>query len=233
MITDTPPQILILELTKNDNQTLFNIVERSSFNIVKVNTLEKAILSSYLTPPDLIIIDESDQNATIMKAIKQLREINGLEKTPFIFLTNLNEPKLNNYSQNNNFITILNKPFSSNKLINLIRSLLRSSNLILRNNIIKFKEISIDLSTYRVISNNKIIHLGPIEFNILKLLIESPKIIFSRQEIIKRIWLGNKNIDKRTVDVHINRIRKSIMYQDSQVFIKTIRSSGYCLDSLN
>ncbi|XVN42123.1 MAG: response regulator transcription factor [Candidatus Rickettsia vulgarisii] len=228
-----PPKILILELTKSDNISLFSTIERSHFNIVKVSTLEKAIISSYLIPPDLIIIDSVAQDMITIRALNKIREVNGLEKVPVIFLLNSGKPKLGGYLQNNGLISILIKPFSSDQLINLIRSLLRNSNLVLKNTIITFKEITIDLSTYKVISSGKKVHLGPIEFKILQLLVQSPKIIFSRQDIIKKIWSENKDIDPRTVDVHINRIRKSIIHKDSQVFIKTIRSSGYCIDSLN
>lgn len=228
-----PPKILIVELTKSDNISLFNIIDRCYFNIVKVSALEKAIISAYLIPPDLIIIDSIVQDITTTKAINQLREVNGLEKTPIIFLLNSNKTEVNDYSQNNDLITTIIKPFSSDQLISLIRSLLRNSNLVLKNTIIAFREISIDLSNYKVISSGKKAHLGPIEFRILQLLVQSPKVIFSRRDIINKIWSENKDIDLRTIDVHINRIRKSIIHKDSQVFIKTIRSSGYCIDSLN
>ncbi len=233
MLDKLPPRILILELTQSSNISLFNIVERSWFNIVKVSTLEKAIASSHSSLPDLIIIDSIEQDEGTLEAAVNLRTITGLEKTPIIFLLNSKELKTNDYSLDNEFVDLLIKPFTSDQLITSIRTLLRRSNWVLKNKVITYKEISIDLTTYQVTKNGQEIHLGPTEFKILQLFLKSPKVTFSRQDIIDRVWPTNKNIDARTVDVHINRIRNSIRHKDSQVFIKTVRSLGYCIDSLS
>lgn len=233
MFDKLPPRILILELTKSSNISLFNIVERSWFNIVKVSTLEKAIASSHSSAPDIIIIDAVEQNEITIKAAVTLRAISGLDKTPIIFLLNSKEAKTNPTLENSEFVDLLVKPFTSEQLITLIRNLLRRSNWILKNKMIQYKDISIDLTNYRVTKNGEEIHLGPTEFKILHLLLQAPKVTFSRQDIIEKVWPTSKNIDVRTVDVHINRIRNSIRHKDSQVFIKTVRSLGYCIDSLS
>lgn len=233
MFGKLPPRILILELTKSSNISLFNIVERLWFNIVKVCTLDKAIASAHSLPPDIIIIDTLEQDEPTMKAIVKLREISGIEKIPIIFLLNSQEQKPTFNLENSEFVDLLVKPFTSEQLITLIRNLLRRSNWILKNKIIQYKDISIDLANYKVTKNGEEIHLGPTEFKILHLLLKSPKVTFSRQDIIDKVWPTSKNIDARTVDVHINRIRNSIRHKDSQVFIKTVRSLGYCIDSLS
>ncbi|MFU7502330.1 MAG: winged helix-turn-helix domain-containing protein [Candidatus Tisiphia sp.] len=75
--------------------------------------------------------------------------------------------------------------------------------------------------------------LGPTEFKILQLFIKAPKVIFSRQDIVDKVWGRDTAIDLRTIDVHINRIRTSLKNKESEVFIKTIRAIGYCLDLPN
>jgi two-component system phosphate regulon response regulator PhoB len=114
-----------------------------------------------------------------------------------------------------------------------IRSLLRRSNLILQDKVIKYKEVSMDLTTYKVTNNGRIIRLGPTEFKILQLFIKAPKVIFSRQDIVNKVWGRDTAIDLRTIDVHINRIRTSLKNKESEVFIKTVRTTGYCLDLPN
>lgn len=233
MLDKLPPRILILELIKSSNISLFNIVERSWFNIAKVNTLEKAIAYSHSSPPDIIIIDSIQQDDSTMESAITLRTISGLEKIPIIFLVNSKEVTTNSSLIDNEFVDTLVKPFTSDQLITSIRTLLRRSNWVLKNKVITYKEISVDLTTYQVTKNGQEIHLGPTEFKILQLLLQSPKTTFSRQDIIDKVWPVSKNIDARTVDVHINRIRNSIKHKNSQVFIKTVRSLGYCIDSLS
>ena len=78
---------------------------------------------------------------------------------------------------------------------------------------------------------DKRIHLGPTEFKILQLLVQSPKVIFTRQQIIDYVWGTKENIEPRTVDVHVNRLRTLIKVDSREIpFIKTVRAAGYCLN---
>jgi two-component system phosphate regulon response regulator PhoB len=88
-----------------------------------------------------------------------------------------------------------------------------------------------DLATYKVQRAGKKIHLGPTEFKIMQMLIQSPKTILSRQRIIDYVWGGDQAIEPRTVDVHVNRLRSLVKINDEELpFIKTVRASGYCLN---
>lgn len=112
-----------------------------------------------------------------------------------------------------------------------IRTLLRKSRPVFQDKIIKYNDIRMDLSTYRVYRNNKQVHLGPTEFKILQLLVQKPKSIYSRRQIIDYVWGTEKDIAHRTIDVHVNRIRTLMkLEKDQYQLIKTIRSAGYCLD---
>lgn len=152
---------------------------------------------------------------------------------PVIFLLNPDQPASDYISEKNNLSTMLTKPFTPDQLMTAIRSLLKRSNLVLQDKILRYKELSMDLTTYQVLKKDKSIRLGPTEFKILQLFMQSPKIIFSRQNIIDKVWGINKNIALRTVDVHINRIRLSLKGNGPDEFIKTTRSAGYHLDVSN
>jgi two-component system phosphate regulon response regulator PhoB len=78
----------------------------------------------------------------------------------------------------------------------------------------------------------KQISIGPIEFKLLQILIESPKQVFSRTQLLERIWVNNLEVETRTVDVHIGRIRKAIKVVSDVEVIKTVRGFGYALDEI-
>ncbi|MDR0773761.1 MAG: winged helix-turn-helix domain-containing protein [Rickettsia sp.] len=233
MFDKLPPRILIIESTKSINVSLSNVIERAWFNLVKANTIEKATAYSIANHPDIIIVDSMVQDKVATEIATKLREINGLEKVAIIFLLHSGESPSNYTLEDNNFVVSLTKPFTSDQLMISIRSLLRRSNLILQDKVIKYKEVSMDLTSYKVTNNGRIIRLGPTEFKILQLFIKAPKVIFSRQDIVDKVWGRDTAIDLRTIDVHINRIRTSLKNKESEVFIKTIRAIGYCLDLPN
>ncbi|MDR0296955.1 MAG: winged helix-turn-helix domain-containing protein [Rickettsia sp.] len=230
MFDKLPPRILIIESTKSVNASLSNIIEKAWFNLIRANTVEKAISFSIANPPDIIIIDSIVQDKVATDIATTIREIDGLAKIPIISLLHPGESPSNYTLEDNNFVASLIKPFTSDQLMLLIRSLLRHSNLILQDKVIKYKEVNMDLTTYKVTNNGRIIRLGPTEFKILQLFIKSPKVIFSRQDIVDKVWGKDTIIDLRTIDVHINRIRASLRNKGSELFIKTVRSTGYCLD---
>ncbi|WP_341757820.1 winged helix-turn-helix domain-containing protein [Candidatus Tisiphia endosymbiont of Ditula angustiorana] len=230
MFDKLPPRVLIIESTKSINVSLSNVIERAWFNLVKANTIEKAMVFSIANHPDIIIVDSMVQGKVATEIATKLREINGLAKVPVIFLLHSGESPSNYTLEDNNFVVSLIKPFTPDQLMISIRSLLRRSNLILQDKVIKYKEVSMDITTYKVTNNGRIIRLGPTEFKILQLFIKAPKVIFSRQDIVDKVWGKDTAIDLRTIDVHINRIRASLKNKESEVFIKTVRSTGYCLD---
>ena len=78
----------------------------------------------------------------------------------------------------------------------------------------------------------KQISIGPIEFKLLQILIESPKQVFSRTQLLEKIWVNNLEVETRTVDVHIGRIRKAIKNVSDVEVIKTVRGFGYALDEI-
>ncbi|WP_425363868.1 winged helix-turn-helix domain-containing protein [Candidatus Tisiphia endosymbiont of Hybos culiciformis] len=230
MFDKLPPRILIIESTKSVNASLSNVIERAWFNLIRANTVEKAIVLSNINRPDIIIIDSIVQDKVATEIAAKIREIDDLARVPIVFLLHPGESPSDYTLEDSNFVASLIKPFTSDQLMLLIRSLLRRSNLILQDKVIKYKEVSMDLTTYKVTNNGRIVRLGPTEFKILQLFIKSPKVIFSRQDIVDKVWGKGAIIDLRTIDVHINRIRASLKNKESEIFIRTVRSTGYCLD---
>ena len=128
----------------------------------------------------------------------------------------------------------LAKPFIPSELIARVKAILkRTQQKDKRSDLIIFEDISINKSQRKVFRNNRKLNLGPTEFNILLFFIQNKKKVFSRDFILNRIWPHDVNIDLRTVDVHIRRLRKELNANGEQDFIRTVRSAGYSIDNEN
>lgn len=125
-------------------------------------------------------------------------------------------------------VSFFYKPFLSDQIINFLKNLLRRSKTFLQDNIIKFKNISIDLNAEKVYKNGQNIRLGPTEFKILRLFLQFPDTVFSRREIMRYLWEDDESFNQHLIDVHINRIRDALGKQNP--IIKTVRFIGYSLN---
>jgi two-component system phosphate regulon response regulator PhoB len=123
------------------------------------------------------------------------------------------------------------KPFSPNELVARIKAILRRTRPMFSTKILEHKDIKMDLASYRVTRGAREVHLGPTEFRILQCLMEYPKRILSREQIMASVWGYDSKVEPRTIDVHINRLRNSLQNPGEETsIIKTVRSAGYCLD---
>ena len=181
-------------------------------------------------PPNVAIISSRITNKSANEIAAELKKMKGMRDLPILFLVEQNESE--NTTLSDQYCSeYLIRPFTPNELMTIIRSLLRQSKPIFQDKIIKYNDIRVDLSNYRVYRNQKQFYLGPTEFKILQLLSQQPKKIYSRRQIIDYVCGTEKDIAHRTIDVHINRIRTLMKLETDQYpLIKTIRSAGYCLD---
>lgn len=226
MLDKLLPQILIVEeeSKKSLNISLYNDMERAGFNIIKTVAIEK-ILNYFFNQPIAIIIANAELRENPAVTISSIRKIDRFSNTPIIFLSST---KQLNLTESDNLISFFHKPFSSDQIISFLKNLLRCSKTVLQDNIIKFKNISIDLNAEKVYKNEQSIRLGPTEFKILRLFLQFPDNVFSRREIMRYLWENDESFNQRLIDVHINRIREALG-KDNPV-IKTVRFIGYSLN---
>ena len=121
----------------------------------------------------------------------------------------------------------LTKPFSFNELMARIKAVLRRSNPNTVSDNLEFEDLVLDRVEKRVYRDKKEIQLGPTEFRLLEFFLVNPKRVYSRNQILENVWPNNINVESRTIDVHIRRLRKSINIQNKKELIRTVRSSGY------
>ena len=226
-----PPKILVIEPDEILNANLCNTIERYWFDITRAKSGEAAARSAVVEQPNVVIISSRVQDCSAIEMAITLRKMKNLQDLPVIFLIEPDEP-IGNYNPVNHKNTeLLSRPFTPNELMTTIRALLRRSEPVFQDKIIKYSDIRMDLSTYKVHRGIKQVHLGPTEFKILQLFVQKPNNIYSRRQIIDYVWGTDKDIAHRTIDVHVNRIRTLMKLETDQYqLIKTIRSAGYCLD---
>ena len=121
------------------------------------------------------------------------------------------------------------KPFSVPELMARVKTNLRRAPEITPTKELVFEDIRMDLVEKKVFRGENYIHLGPTEFRLLKMLLETPGKVFSRETLLKTVWGDNIYVDSRTVDVHIRRLRKSLN-DFGPDYIRTVRATGYAID---
>ena len=122
------------------------------------------------------------------------------------------------------------KPFSPAELVARVAAVLRRSGKYGTGNVLEFGGIEMDLVAHRVRRDGQGISLGPTEYRLLRQFLEKPKRVFSREQLLASVWPHSEDIEERTVDVHIRRLRKALNEGGRTDLIRTVRSAGYSLD---
>ncbi len=183
------------------------------------------------TNPDLILLDWMLPDIAGTEVCKFIRSNKDLKDKPIIMLTAKGEEQdlLSGFEMGcDDYIT---KPFSPAELIARIKALLKRSKEAPSDVVLTYGNIKMDTGTHRVYCCDEEAKLGPREYRILEFLMQNPGRVYSRQQILDSVWGTNVYVTDRTIDVHIRRLRKALSNTEECKVIRTIRSSGYSLDS--
>ena len=160
---------------------------------------------------------------------KHIRKDNKFKTLPIIMLTAKGEEEDKIKGLESGVDDYLTKPFSYKELLARIKAVLRRSNPEIVSDSLEFEDLSLDRVEKRVFRNNLEIKLGPTEFRLLEFFLMNPKRVYSRDQILENVWPNNINVESRTIDVHIRRLRQSINIDNKKELIRTVRASGYSL----
>ena len=180
--------------------------------------------------PDLVLLDWMLPDFSGVEICKILKKEKKFKEIPIIMLTAKGEDEDKIKGLNSGSDDYITKPFSFPELLARIKALLRRSKPSLVSDIIEFEDLKVDRLTRRVFRKNKEIHLGPKEYDLINFFIKNPKRVYSRDQILENVWSDNINVETRTVDVHIRRLRQSINIDGFKELIRTVRSAGYSLN---
>ena len=224
-------KILVVEDDNSISELIKIHLIKNNFDYLIVADGEDAILSIENFMPDLVILDWMVPSLSGIEILKRLRLKSEFADLPVLMLTAKNSEQDKILGFESGVDDYLTKPFIPSELIARINAILkRSRNKTQVSNTIQFQEISIDQSQKKVFRQDRKINLGPTEYNILLFLVKNKQRVFSRDQILNKIWPHNVHVDARTVDVHIRRLRKQLNLPGEIDYIRTVRSAGYSID---
>ena len=179
--------------------------------------------------PNLLLLDWMLPDLSGIEICKHIRKDNKFKTLPIIMLTAKGEDEDKIKGLESGVDDYLTKPFSFKELLARIKAVLRRSNPEIVSDSLEFEDLSLDRVEKRVYRDNLEIKLGPTEFRLLEFFLMNPKRVYSRDQILENVWPNNINVESRTIDVHIRRLRQSINIDNKKEFIRTVRASGYSL----
>ena len=206
-------------------------LEKEGFKVFCSETGEDALKIIKEKTPDLVILDWMLPDTSGIDVCRQIKIDKKFKNIPVLILTAKGEPddKIKGLEVGaDDYVT---KPFNNKELLLRVKSLIKRSKPSLLEDLGIFKDLKIDRITKKVFRENKEIKLGPIEYKLLDFFIKSPQRVYSREQLLSNVWGESINVESRTVDVHIRRLRKAINIDKKNDLIRTVRSSGYSLDS--
>lgn len=226
-------KILVVDDEPHIQELLKYNLERENYNVILAETGKEA-LKALNKETNAVILDLMLPDADGLDILKNIRTNEELKNIPVIVLTAKGDEFDKVLGLELGADDYISKPFSVRELIARVKALLRrtkdslidldSSDKI----IIKFDDIEINEVNRTVIKNNKVIDMTLKEFELLKLLLKNKGKVFTRDELLEKIWGYDYIGETRTVDVHIRQLRKKIEYDDSNpLYIKTVRGIGY------
>ena len=179
--------------------------------------------------PDLLLLDWMLPDLSGIEICKNIRKDNSFKNLPVIMLTAKGEEEDKIKGLDSGVDDYLTKPFGFNELMARIKAVLRRSNPNTVSDNLKFDDLMLDRIEKRVFRDDQEIKLGPTEFRLLEFFLTNPKRVYSRDQILESVWPNNVNVESRTIDVHIRRLRQSVNLKNKKELIRTVRSSGYSL----
>ena len=222
--------ILIVEDESSILELIALNLHQAGFNPIRAISAEYANNIVKETIPDLIVLDWMLPGMNGVEFAKRLRANSATKLIPIIMLTAKSDEdnKIEGLNVGDDYLT---KPFSPRELVARIKALIKRRSPELVNDPITIEGLVLNPSSHKVQINNRIINISPTEFKILHLFMKNIDRVYSRNQILDKIWGNKSEIDDRTVDVHIKRLRESLKQSGYNKLIQTVRGAGYRFSS--
>jgi two-component system phosphate regulon response regulator PhoB len=228
--TGAAPRILVVEDEASLSLLLSYNLEAEGYLVQRVDRGDEVEVLLAESLPDLIILDWMLPGVSGLEICRRLRARESTRDLPIIMLTARGEEAERVRGLSVGADDYVVKPFSLPELMARVRSLLRRSRPERLANRLKCGDIVLDRETRRVKRGERELHLGPTEFRLLETLMEKPGRVFSRAQLLDSVWGLSAEIDERTVDVHVGRLRKAMVRARERDPIRTVRGAGYSFD---
>jgi two-component system phosphate regulon response regulator PhoB len=223
------PRVLVVEDEPAQREVLAYNLEAEGFKVAKAETGDEALLLVEEETPDIIVLDwmlPGVSGIEVCRRVKSKIETRGI---PIIMLSARSEEVDRVRGLETGADDYVIKPYSVVELMARVRSQLRRTRPTTVGQRLEFEDIMLDSETHRVTRGEALLKLGPTEFRLLATFMEKPGRVWSREQLLDRVWGRDIYVDTRTVDVHIGRLRKALTVQGHADPIRTVRGAGYAL----
>lgn len=225
------PRVLIVEDERALVTMLRYNLEKAGFEVAEAFDGEEALLAIAEKKFDVVLLDWMLPLVSGIEVCRRLRRSRKTRALPILFLTARGEETDRVRGLENGADDYVVKPFSPSELIARLRALIRRSQAGAGEEMLTCADVAVDLNQHRVTRGGKPVHLGPTEFRLLAHLMRHKGRVFSRDQLLDAIWGDDAEVEARTVDVYIRRLRKALNESGEIDIVRTVRSAGYAVEA--
>lgn len=219
--------ILVVEDEQAIAEMIMTSLEMAGYQVKRAANGQVAYQMILEQAPDLILADWMMPMMSGLELTKRLKREEKTAEIPIILLTAKSDENDKIHGFDAGIDDYVVKPFSPRELLARIRAVLRRGHVDTEGKGLSAGNLVLDRSAKKATIAGSELSLGPIEFRLLEFFMLHPDRVYSREQLLDRVWGGNVYVEDRTVDVHIRRLRKSISISNHETMIQTVRGAGY------
>lgn len=223
------PCVLLVEDEGAQREVLTYNLESEGFRVVEAETGDEAMLLVAEEVPDLMVLDWMLPNVSGIEICRRVKADPGTRHIPIIMLSARSDEGDRVRGLETGADDYVVKPYSVVELMARVRTQLRRTRPTTMGERLSFEDILLDAGEHRVFRAGQALHLGPTEFRLLSTLMERPGRVWTREQLLDRVWGRDIYVDSRTIDVHVGRLRKALMANGGTNPVRTVRGAGYAL----
>jgi two-component system phosphate regulon response regulator PhoB len=227
----TSALVLVVEDEQAQAELLTYNLEAEGFRVTHADDGEEALVLVDEAEPDLILLDWMLPKLSGIEVCRHLKRQQHTKQIPIIMLTARGEEADRIRGLETGADDYVSKPYSVNELIARVKAMLRRTRPGAVGEVLSYGNIMLDTQEHKVTRGGTFVKLGPTEFRLLSTFMERPGRVWSRENLLDRVWGRDKEVDVRTVDVHVGRLRKALSAGGGSDPIRTVRGAGYSLDA--
>jgi len=221
--------VLLVEDDMAQREMLSYNLEAAGYNVIITDNGEDALILVDENDPDLIILDWMMPRLSGLETCRRLKSNKKTKNIPVLMLSARSEEVDRVRGLDIGADDYVVKPYAVAELMARVKAHLRRTRAATSGHQITFQDIVLDPVSYKVTRNGADIKLGPTEYKLLVTMMETPSRVWTRDNLLDRVWGREIFVDTRTVDVHIGRLRKALCQYGGDDPIRTVRGAGYSL----
>ena len=223
------PCVLVVEDESAQREVLQYNLEAEGFRVAMAVNGDEALLMVKEEKPDLIVLDWMLPNVSGIEICRRVKASPETRSIPIIMLSARSEEADRVRGLETGADDYVVKPYSVVELMARLRTQLRRTRPATMGERLQYEDIILDAGEHRVFRDGQPLKLGPTEFRLLSTLMEKPGRVWTRDQLLDRVWGRDIYVDTRTIDVHVGRLRKALMVNGGDDPVRTVRGTGYAL----